>query len=74
MAINSIDDLEPGMYFTTESGQIWVLESCCPLPTATLKNLETGERVGGAVSSLNLQPFIRLIPENEIIKRRKENI
>ena len=53
-------------YYTTNGKDIWQLIIYCEYPTATMKNLETGERVGGAVGCLNLKPFVKLIPEREL--------
>lgn len=55
-----------GMFFTTTGEDIWELIIYCEYPTATLRNLKTGERVGGAIGSPNLQPFRRLVPEKAI--------
>lgn len=57
---------EPGELFTTDGKDVWELTSFCLEPTATLKNLRTGEVKGGAVCSLLLQDFIKLIPERTI--------
>ena len=53
-------------YYTTDGEDIWRLVAYCQEPTATMENVETNERVGGAVGCLNLKPFVKLIPEREI--------
>ena len=54
-----------GKYYTTDGEDIWQLITYCPEPTATMENIRTKERVGGAVGCLNLKPFVKLIPEQE---------
>lgn len=54
-----------GCYYTTNGEDIWRLISYCREPTATMENIRTEERVGGAVGCLNLKPFIKLVPEKE---------
>ena len=55
-----------GTYWTTNGKDVWELVAYCKYPTATLVNLKTGEKRGGAIGSLNLQPFTKLIPEKEV--------
>ncbi len=54
-----------GKYFTTNGDDIWMLITYCDHPTATMQNVRTGEQ-RDAVGCLNLQPFVKLIPEKEI--------
>lgn len=66
MSINSLDRIKPGDLFTTDGHDVWRVVSCCERPTITLKNMETAEEKGGAVGSLIVQDFIRLIPEQDL--------
>ena len=59
-----IDDV--GTYWTTDGTDIWQLITFCEQPTATMLNLKTGGRIGGAVGCLNLQPFVKLTPEKKV--------
>ena len=61
-----INSNDVGKFFTTTGEDIWQLMSYCSEPSATTVNIRTGERAGGAVSSLVIQPFIRLLPEKPI--------
>lgn len=61
-----MDEDDVGCYYTTNGEDVWQLISYCREPTATMKNLRTEERVGGAVGCLNLKPFIKLVPEKEL--------
>lgn len=61
--IKSVHQLEPGQLYTTNGKDVWVLESFCEHPTATLRNLNTDEKRGGAVGCMSLQDFVRLVPE-----------
>jgi len=61
-----MNEKDIGKYYTTNGEDIWQLISYCREPTATMVDIRTGERIGGAVGCLNLQPFIKLIPEKEI--------
>ena len=62
-----IQDLQDGAdLFTTNGKDIWRVKYWCNEPTVTLKNLDTGEEIGGAVYSRNIQPFVKMIPEREI--------
>jgi len=49
-------------YYLGPDGKVWQVLHYATSPTATLKNLETGETVGGCIGSLNLEPFRRLEP------------
>ena len=53
-------------FYTTDGCDVWRLISYCREPTATMENVETKDRVGGAVGCLNLQPFVKLVPVKEI--------
>jgi len=64
--INSLHGLNPGDLFTTDGRDVWELVSFCELPTATVKNLRTGEVRDGAVGCLNLAPFVQLKPAEPI--------
>lgn len=66
-----MDKDDVGNYYTTDGEDVWQLIAYCVLPTATMENVRTKERKGGAVGCLNLQPFIKLVPEKEI--RRKDD-
>ena len=52
-----------GRYFTTTGTDIWKVETYCHESTATLRNLATGEKKDGGVTSLNLSKFTHLLPE-----------
>ena len=53
-------------YYTTNGEDIWQLITYCEFPTATMLNIKTGERVGGAIGSPILKPFIKLVPERRV--------
>lgn len=55
-----------GKFYTTTGEDTWWMISYCAEPTATMQNIRTGEKVGGAVGCRNLQPFIKLNPEKEL--------
>lgn len=54
-----------GKFYTTDGKDIWRLISYCEYPTATMENVETKERINGAVGCLNLKPFKRLVVATE---------
>jgi hypothetical protein len=66
MSIDSIRGLEPGDLFTTNGKDVWRLESYCDYSTISLINVGNGELCSGAVGCLNLQPFVRLIPAEDL--------
>ena len=49
--------------FTTNGEDAWRLMCYCAEPTVEFENLETHERIGGSIYSLNVAPFRRLVPE-----------
>ena len=55
--INSLNGIKPGDLYTTDGQDLWRVESMCERPTITLRNLDSGERCGGAIGCLNLDPF-----------------
>ncbi len=62
-----VDDLrEDDWLFTTNGKDVWRVKYWYNEPTVTLTNLETGEDRGGAVYSLLMQPFVKLIPAKPI--------
>lgn len=63
-----MNEKDIGQFYTTNGEDIWQLITFCDLPTATLENVRTGDRRGGAVGCRNLEPFIKLVPEKEIKK------
>jgi len=60
-----MDEQDVGAFYTTNGEDVWQLVSYCASPTAIMLNIRTGDRVGGGIGCLNLQPFIKLIPEKE---------
>ncbi len=54
-----------GSFYTTGKHDVWELVSFCPDPTAMLRNLKTGEEIGGVIGCLNLEPFVQLVPKNK---------
>ena len=63
-----MNEKDLGKFYTTKGDDVWRLITYCSEPTATLENVETKERVGGVVGCRNLQPFIKLIPETEVLR------
>lgn len=61
--IRNLDGVKPGDLYTKDGTDVWRVESCCELPTITLKREGVDQRDGGAVGSPNVSEFIRLIPE-----------
>ncbi len=59
-----IKEEDVGRLFTTNGEDVWRLIAYCSAPTATMENLETKERVGGAIYSPNLEPFKRLVKDS----------
>lgn len=47
--------------YTTNGKDVWKVTSYCKHPTVSLKNLETGQEIGGAIHSLNIRPFKELV-------------
>mgnify|MGYP001611372240 FL=1 len=60
-----MNEADVGTYWTSDGEDIWQMITFCEFPTATLINLKTGEKIGGAVGSPNLKPFIKLDPSNK---------
>ena len=59
-------DLEQGhMLYSTDGTDVWRLLYWCNEPTVTLENVETKEQRGGAVYSLNMREFKKLIIEEK---------
>jgi hypothetical protein len=52
-------------FYAGPDGQVWELLSYATAPTATIRNLKTGEERGGVVGSPILEPFTRLVPESK---------
>ena len=50
-----------GALYTTNSKDVWRLIGYASEPTAILQNLETKQEVGGAVGSLILADFKKLV-------------
>jgi len=59
--INSTEGLEPGALYTSDGKDVWEVESFFEMPSVTLKNLRTGEKMTGGVGCLNFTPFVPLI-------------
>ena len=63
----NMDDLRRGcLLYTTDGRDVWRVKYWCEYPTVTLENMETKEVCGGAVQSLIMEPFVKLIPERII--------
>lgn len=50
-----------GKLFTTDGKDAWRCVAYCGQPTISFENLETKDRVGGAVGCLNVRDFKPLI-------------
>jgi len=59
--IYSTKGLEAGALYTSDGKDVWEVESFFEMPSVTLKNLRTGERMTGGVGCLNFTPFVPLI-------------
>ncbi len=56
-----VDDV--GKLFTITGEDVWRMIYACQDPTATLENIETKERISGAIGSLLLKDFKLLVAE-----------
>lgn len=52
-----------GDYWIDELGEVWKQVAFCAEPTASLENVKTGERVGGACSAPIFDRFTHLVKE-----------
>lgn len=66
MSINSLDGVAPGDLYTKDGKDVWIVETYCEHPTITMKNLATGQKQGGAVGSLIVKSFVKLVPSEPI--------
>ena len=64
--INSTEGLEAGALYTSDGKDVWEVESFFEMPSVTLKNLRTGQRMTGGVGCLNFTPFVPLLPKGSI--------
>jgi len=58
-----VDDV--GRLFTRNGDDVWRMIYACQYPTATLVNLETGDKIGGAIGSPLLNEFKSLEVKQE---------
>jgi len=63
VAITSVRDVDLGKPFVGPDGELWEVQSYCEIPTVTMINKRTGQRMGGGVGCLNLQPFVPLVKD-----------
>ena len=66
--INSIVELEKhesGLY-TLNGKDVWKVTSWCEHPTVTLRCIQTGEVIRGAIGCSNVQGFVPLVPKEKI--------
>ena len=61
--ISSLSGINPKDLFTIDGQDVWEVESMCESPTITLKNLRTGDKMGGAVGCRLLKDFVPLRKE-----------
>jgi hypothetical protein len=64
VGISSVQQLRDYKYWTTGDGDMWMVESWCEYPTATLRRIDLvgcEDRATGAIGSLNLGTFIPVI-------------
>ena len=61
-----IDGNDVGKYYTTSGKDCWQLMWFCQEPSGEMKNVETGEKRGGSIYSLNPKDFVKLMPEKDI--------
>lgn len=59
-----MSDDDVGAYYIDEAGVAWRLVGYCRHPTATLENVATGERRGGAVGAPIFNGLRRLVAED----------
>lgn len=64
--INTVGDLDVGKLFTTTGTDVWRVECFEVKPTATLVNVESGERRTGELGGQVLAPFIPLVPSEAV--------
>jgi len=63
--ISSYEDIDFDVLYTTNGKDAWRVLYCCEFPTVTLQNIETNEKIGGAIGSLNVRPFRKLVSEDD---------
>ena len=68
--ISRLEGVEPGDLYTRDGKDAWEVFTYCELPTITMKNLRTGELVGGAVGCRLMAPFEKLFTANELMASR----
>lgn len=67
MAVELKEETKPGeLYFGFESQEIFYLHHFCTKPTATLERVDSDEKIGGAIDSPLLDPFIKLSELNKL--------
>ena len=65
-----MEEEEVGKYYVSEeNGELYQFLSYCGTPTATMMNVNTKERVRGAVGSPILKPFKKLVLEGNHLVR-----
>jgi len=55
-----------GKLFTTNGTDAWRCMSYCEHPTISFENLETKQRLGGAVGCLNLRDLKPLVTKSDV--------
>ena len=64
--ISRIEGVELGDLYTRDGKDAWEVLHFCEQPTITMKNLRTGELVGGAVGCRLMAPFEKLFTANQL--------
>lgn len=54
-----------GDLYLGNNGQVFRIDSFCKEPTITMKNVVNTSKVGGGVSSLNMEPFVPISELNK---------
>jgi hypothetical protein len=64
--ISRLEGVESGDLYTRDGKDVWEVFTYCELPTITMKNIRTGELVGGAVGCRLMAPFEKLFTANKL--------
>lgn len=70
--MSKINEDTVGQYFTIDGDDVWQHITYSSQPTATMLNLNTEERINGTIRYLESKPFIRLIPDGDVMTEKDD--
>lgn len=65
---------ELGQFFKDANGDLWEMITFCEQPTATLRKVGSGQKLGGAVGCMNFNDMVKVADPDGLIRKTLDQV